>query len=760
MANKNQKKKEKENKNRLKRFILWFWGIFLFLVLIVVLVFVLIWNGKLGFMPSFEELENPKTNLASEIISCDGVIIGKYFYENRTNVSFAELSPELVNALIATEDARFYEHSGIDFRSLGRVAFGILTFNKKGGGSTITQQLAKNLFPREKQSKLNIALIKFKEWVVAVKLERNYSKEEIMAMYFNTVFFGNNAFGIKAASNVYFDKDPIYLNADEAALLVGMLKAPSYYNPRNHYDRAVARRNIVLKQMNKYDYLTNEIYDSLTQVPINMSHFRRIDHTTGLAKHFRELIRKQMTAWCKTHLKEDGSSYNLYSDGLKIYVTIDSRYQKYAEEAVEEYLGGVLQPEFFKHWKGHKYAPFVFNDNVAAKEVQGLLNTAMKRSERYRMMKQDGASQDSIIKAFNTPYKMTVFSWKGDIDTIMTPMDSIRYYKFFLRTGLMSVEPSTGYVKAYACGPDYNHFQYDNVTQMQRQVGSTFKPFVYTLAMQEGNMSPCSRVPNVQVSIPLEDGTFWEPRNDSKDKLGEEVTLKWALANSNNWITGHLIKRYGPEPVIQMTRKMGVKSEIPPYFAISLGTADLSLYEMVGAMNTFANKGVYIEPIFILKITDRNGNLIESFVPNKEEAVDEETAYLMIELMKGVVESGTGVRLINRYALTNPIAGKTGTTQNNSDGWFMGLTPNLVTGVWTGCEDRAAHFRTLALGQGANTALPIWAIYMKKLYADPKINLYKGDFEKPLKPLSVEVDCDKYDKQNQNEDFFDFDDEF
>ncbi|MDL2238841.1 transglycosylase domain-containing protein [Bacteroidales bacterium OttesenSCG-928-K22] len=759
MANtkKSDSKKKKKKYSIPKKFILWFWGIFAFLALVIIIIFALIWNGRLGFMPSFEELENPKTNLASEIISSDGVVLGKYFYENRTNVSFSELSPDLVNALIATEDARFYEHSGIDFRSLGRVAFGVMTFSHKGGGSTISQQLAKNLFPRENHGKLGLVIVKFKEWVVAVKLERNYSKDEIIAMYFNTVFFGNNAFGIKAASNVYFDKDPIYLNAEESALLVGMLKAPSRYNPRNNYERAVARRNVVLKQMNKYDYLSNNVYDSLVQVPINMSHFRKIDHTTGLAKHFRELIRKEMTTWCRTHFKEDGTQYNLYSDGLKIYVTIDSRYQKYAEEAIEEYLGGVLQPDFFKHWKGQKNAPF---EKVTSKEIESLMDASMKRSERYRELKKEGVAMDSIRKVFDTPVNMTVFSWKGDIDTIMSPMDSIHYYKYFLRTGLMSMEPTTGYVKAYACGPDYNYFQFDNVTQMQRQVGSTFKPFVYTLAMQEGNMSPCSTIPNVQVSIALEDGTFWEPRNDSKDKLGEEVTLKWALANSNNWITGHLIKRYGPEPVIQMAKKLGVKSEIPPYYAISLGTADLSLYEMVGAMNTFANKGVYIEPIFILKITDRNDNIIESFVPHKEEVVAEETAYLMVELMKGVVESGTGVRLINRYNLRNPIAGKTGTTQNNSDGWFMGLTPELTTGVWTGGEDRAVHFRSLALGQGANTALPVWAIYMTKLYNDKNINLYQGDFDKPLKPLSVEIDCDKFDQRNQHEEIFNFDEVF
>ncbi|MCK9302920.1 MAG: transglycosylase domain-containing protein [Bacteroidales bacterium] len=753
--------KTKKQTKKLRKFILWFWSIILIGILILVLIFSLIWNGKLGFMPSFAELENPNTNLASEIISADGVIIGKYYYENRTNITYEELSPEVVNALVATEDARFFEHSGIDFKALGRVFFGVITFSHKGGGSTISQQLAKNLFPRDNRNITELVLVKLKEWVVAVKLEKNYSKEEIIAMYFNTVFFGNNAYGIKAAANIFFDKEPIDLTSEEAALLVGILKAPSMYNPRNNYDKAIYRRNVVLHQMNKYNFINDSVYDTLVRQPINLSHFKKQDHTTGLAKHFRELVRLKMNEWCKTHYKADGSPYNLYSDGLKIYTTIDTRYQKHAEEAIEEYIGGELQPLFFKHWKNDPNAPFVFDAKDRKASIDHLMNTAMNRSERYRIMKKDGVDMDSIYKAFNTPCKMTVFSWKGEIDTVMTPMDSIRYYKHFIRTGLMSVEPHTGYVKAYACGPDYNYFQFDNISQMQRQVGSTFKPFVYTLAMQEGGLSPCSKMPNVQVSVMASDGKLWEPKNDSKEMVGEEVTLKWALAHSNNWISGHLIKRYGPEAVIEIARKMGVKSDIPPVYSIALGTADLSLYEMVGAMNTFVNKGVYIEPIYILKITDNNGNVLETFAPHQEEAVNEETAYLMVELMKGVVESGTGIRLRYRYGLNNPIAGKTGTTQNNSDGWFMGLTPNLVSGVWCGCEDRSAHFKTLALGQGANTALPVWAVYMTKLYNDKSINLYRGDFEKPIKPLSVETDCDKYDSlMNLNEKIINFDEDF
>ncbi len=749
-------------RNPLKIFLLVFWGIILAGILAMTLLFVMISKGKMGFMPSFEELENRKESLATEIISADGVILGKYYFQNRSNVDYDEISPNLVNALIATEDVRYYEHSGIDFRSLGRVFVGVITMNPRGGGSTITQQLAKNLFPREDKNTVQLVLAKLKEWVVAVKLERNYSKDEIIAMYFNTVFFGNNAYGIKAASNIFFDKEPIDITIEEAAVLVGVLKAPSAYNPRTNIERSTDRRNVVLGQMYKYNYLSQPLYDSLVEMPINMAHFRRQDHTTGIAKHYREMIRAQMTDWCATHYKADGTPYNLYADGLRIYVTLDSRYQKYAEEAVEEYIGGTLQPAFFQHWKGDKNAPFVFEPNVQDAEIAKLMNSAMKRSDRYKNMKKEGYDEKDIRKAFDKLVEMSVFSWKGEKDTVMSPWDSIRYNKMYLRTGMVSIEPTTGHVKAYVCGPDYNYFQYDNITQMRRQVGSTFKPFLYTLAMQEGEFSPCSRVPNVQVSIQTPTGDLWEPRNDSKRNIGEEVTLKWALAQSNNWISAYLIKRYGPEPVIAMARKMGVKSPIPSVYSIALGTADLSLMEMVGALNTFVNKGVYIEPIFIEKICDNEGNVLEHFIPKREEAVDEQTAFLMLELMKGVVESGTGVRLRNVYGMHHPIAGKTGTTQNNSDGWLMGLTPQLVSGVWTGCEDRAAHFKSLAQGQGANMALPVWAIYMNKLYADPELNITKNNFEPPRQPLTVEIDCDKYDQQQQqqHDDYYDFDEDF
>ena len=745
----------------LHKFQRWFWGVIICGTFILTLLFFMISKGWLGFMPSFEELENKKESLATELITTDGEVIGKYYYENRSNVTFADISPNLVNALVSTEDVRFYKHSGIDFRAMGRVVFGILTLHSRGGGSTITQQLAKNLFPRENTNIFKLFLVKMKEWVVAVKLEHNYSKDEIIAMYFNTVFFGNNAYGVEAASNIFYSKEPSEITADEAAVLVGLLKAPSAYNPKNHMEKSTARRNIVLHQMYKYDYLSKDEYDSLSNIPIDMSHFKSEDHNSGLARNFREMIREKMIDWCKNHYKSDGTPYDLYSDGLKIYVTLDSRYQRYAEEAIAEYIGGTLQPAFFKQWQGVTNAPFVFDKSVADEEIAKLMTSAMHRSDRYKEMKKDGYSENEILKVFHTPVPTTAFSWNGDFDTVMSPWDSIRYYKMFLRTGLVSIEPHTGYVKAYACGPDYNYFQFDNISQMQRQVGSTFKPFIYTLAMQEGEFSPCSRVPNVQVSIMTPEGTLWEPKNDSKEHIGEEVTLKWALAQSNNWISAYLIKRYGPEPVIAVARKMGIKSDIPHVYSIALGTADLSLMEMTGAMNTFANKGVYIEPTFIIKICDNNDNTLESFVPKQDEAIDEQTAYLMIALMKGVVESGTGVRLRYRYGLGYPIAGKTGTTQNNSDGWFMGLTPNLVSGVWTGCEDRACHFKSMALGQGANMALPVWAIYMKKIYDDPSLNFYKGDFEKPSKPLTVEIDCDKYDQDLKDKnDTYNFDEDF
>jgi penicillin-binding protein 1A len=727
-----------------KKYIKSFWIAFVSSIAFIFLLFFSLSVGLFGKMPSFEELENPKSNLATEILSSDGKVLGKYYVENRSNVHFQDLSPNVVNALIATEDARFEEHSGVDIKAIFRVIFGVVTGSSRGGGSTISQQLAKNLFPRKKdRNPIETAIIKFKEWITAIKLERNYSKDEILAMYLNTVDFGSLSFGIKSASRTYFNKTPAELTAEEAAMLIGMLKAPTYFSPVRNTQRSFERRNTVLNQMRKYDYITDSEYDSLKLIPIDLTKYRIQDHTAGPATYFREYLRGVLTEWCNTHQKEDGATYNLYKDGLKIYTTINYQMQLYAEEAVKQYIGKELQPLFFKHWKGHPNAPFAFDKGFEKNEIQKLMTQAMRRSERYAHLKSQNFSDSDILRDFKTPIRMKIFSWKGEIDTVMSPMDSIRYYKHFLQAGLMSVDPHTGYVKAYVGGIDYKHFQYDHVIASKRQVGSTFKPFLYTLAMQEGE-TPCTTYPNIQPVLELGDGTVWAPDNSNDDRKGEEVTLKWALANSNNWISGQLMKKYSPQDVIHIARKMGVTSEIPAVYSIALGSADLSLYEMAGAMGTFANKGVYVEPIFITRIEDKNGNVLQTFVPKQQEAISEETAYLMVMLMKGVVEVGTGVRLRYKYGFDNPIAGKTGTTQNQSDGWFMGITPDLVTGVWVGCEDRAAHFRSLDLGQGANTALPVWALYMKGVYSDPSLGLTKSDFTPPAKGMNVSFDCDKY----------------
>ncbi|MDP2423333.1 MAG: transglycosylase domain-containing protein [Bacteroidales bacterium] len=756
-----------------------FWAVYFSTLGFVLLLFVAISLGLLGFMPSFEELENPKSNLASEVISADQELLGKYFIENRSNIHYSDLSPNLINALIATEDIRFTRHSGIDSRAFARVALSLLTGTNKGGGSTITQQLAKNLFPRKaNRTFVGMILIKLKEWVVAVKLERNYSKEEILAMYLNTVDFGSQSFGIKSAAKTFFNKPPSDLSIDESALLVGILKAPSWFSPVRNPGRALERRNVVLRQMLKYKIITGQEFEALHQKPIDMSNYMLQDHVAGLAPYMREYLRMTMNAgkpedskytsreryeedsaqwvnnplygWINKNIKPDGSRYNLYKDGLKIYTTINSRMQRYAEEAVTEHLAADIQPAFFRHWKGSTHAPFDFDRMMASNEIAKILEQSKLRTDRWRNLQRAGMATDSINMVFNTPIPMKIFTWAMDRDTIMSPMDSIRYYKFYLRAGLISVEPQTGFVRAYVGGINYKHFQYDQVKMGRRQVGSTFKPFLYTLAMQEGEYQPCSKVPNVQQSFPLPNGDKWEPKNSSDYKENQMVTLKEALANSINWVSAFLIKRYPPEAVVKMTRKMGVTAPIDAVPAICLGTPDLSLYEMAGAMATYANKGVFIEPIFVSHIEDKNGNIIFRFMPRTQEAMSEETAYLMLELMKGVVESGTGVRLRYKYGLNNPIAGKTGTTQNQSDGWFMGLTPDLTTGVWVGGEDRSIRFRTITLGQGANLALPIWAIYMKKIYADKEINLPQGDFERPEQGLQVETNCEEYEKQQKN----------
>ena len=746
---KKKKTKQQGQSNAIKNL----WIIFGSVLLFIILFFICVAVGIFGTMPSFDELENPRTNLATEIISADGKILGTYHVENRSNVRYAELSHYMPEALISIEDERFTEHSGIDERALFRVAFGVLTGRKKGGGSTITQQLAKNLFPRgENLSKPKLVLRKFQEWITATKLEHNYSKEEIIAMYLNTVAFGHNAFGIRAAASTFFDKKPIEMNIQECALMAGVVNAPTRYSPIRNPENSIGRRNLVLQKMAENGFITQAECDSVSQIPLDMSHFNIRDHNTGQATYFREFLRGELNNWAKNTTRADGTPYNIYRDGLRIYTTIDSRMQRYAEEAVQEFMGKELQPLFNSHWKGYKNAPF---SNLTADEIDHILETAMKRTDRYRSMKNAGVPYDSIKAEFNRPVRMTVFSWDGPIDTVMTPMDSIRYYKGFLQASLISIESRTGHVKAYVGGLDYRFFKYDHVTQARRQVGSTFKPFLYSYAMGDSEFTPCTKIPNIPYNIELPDGRFWSPSNGGGG--GGEITLKSALAQSNNWISAYLMNHYGPEAIITHVRRMGVESPIDAVPSICLGSCDLKLIEMVGAMSTFANKGVYIKPMFITRIEDKNGNVIQRFTPEESEAMNEVAAYKTIELMKGVVQSGTGVRLRSLYGFTNPIAGKTGTTQKNSDGYFMGITPDLTTGVWVGAEDRSVHFRSTRLGQGSHTALPIWAIYMKKVYADKDLNISKGDFPKPYAPgVDLNFNC----WQDNDDEGIEFIDEF
>ena len=749
MNDNNKKKAGKKPKTAVQKL----WIAFGCLLAFLILFFICVATGIFGTMPTFDELENPKTNLATEIYSCDGKLLGSYYVENRSNVRYSELSPYLPEALISIEDERFTEHSGIDEKALFRVAFGVLTGKKKGGGSTITQQLAKNLFPRgENLSTPRLVLRKFQEWITATKLEHNYSKEEIIAMYLNTVAFGHNAFGIRSAAKTFFDKTPKQLSIEESALMAGVVNAPTRFSPIRNPERSLNRRNLVLQKMAENGFITQAECDSISQIPLDMSHFGIMDHNTGQATYFREFLRGELNEWAKNTKNFDGKPYNIYRDGLKIYTTIDSRMQRYAEEAVSEFMGKELQPMFFNHWKGYKNAPF---SNITADEIDHIMETSVKRTERYRSLKEEGVCWDSILAEFNRPVPMTIFSWEGPIDTVMSPMDSIRYYKWFLQASLISIESHTGHVKAYVGGLDYRFFKYDHVTQARRQVGSTFKPFVYSLAMQEGEYTPCTRIPNIPYNIQLPDGRIWSPGNSGGG--GGEISLKNALAQSNNWISAYLMNQFGPEAVIGMARRMGVESPIDAVPSICLGVCDLKLIEMVGAMSTFANQGVYVKPMFITKIEDKNGNVIQRFSPEESEAMSELTAYKMIELMKGVVQSGTGIRLRSLYGFNNPIAGKTGTTQKNSDGYFMGITPDLTTGVWVGAEDRSVHFRSTRLGQGSHTALPIWAMYMKKVYNDSDLNISKGDFPKPYAP-GVDLDFNCW--QSEGDESIEYIDEF
>lgn len=733
------------------------WLLKLFLGGIVFIFTMLLFSG-LGFfgkLPSFEELENPENNLATEIISSDGKTLGKFYRENRTPVKYRELPPDLIKALIATEDERFYDHSGIDARGTARA---IVALGSKGGASTITQQLAKMLFTKTASSNIIMRLVqKSKEWVIALQLERHYTKEEIITMYLNKYDFGHNAVGIRSASRIYFGKEPIDLKIEEAAMLVGMCKNSSLYNPIRRPEMVTDRRNTVFSQMEKNDFLTEDEQDSLKALPLRLD-VNLEGHSDGLATYFREYLRDFMKNWIEDHPKEDGSSYNIYRDGLKIYVTLDYRMQKYAEEAVQEHMSN-LQKAFDKTIAKNKTAPFY---DLTEDEIQKTMMQAMKRSDRWRKMKAAGSSNDEILASFRKPAEMRIFSWKGDIDTVLTPYDSIRYYKHFLQTGLLSVDAETGQVKAWVGGINYKHFQFDHVKQGKRQVGSTFKPFVYATAINQLHISPCDKFPNTPYTIPsgkyglIED---WTPKNSS-NRYGGMLNLKSALANSVNVITANLIDQVTPQNVITLANNLGIESKIPNAPSIALGSLDLSIYEMVGALNTFTNKGMYIKPYMITRIEDKNGTVLEEFAPQTKEVMSEEIAYTIINLMEGVTQSGSGVRLRSSgasypdkivtgypYSFKNPIAGKTGTTQNQSDGWFIGMVPNLSTGVWVGAEDRAVHFPDLNRGQGATMALPIWALYMKKCYADKDLQVSTGSFKRP-EMLNINVDCYGQDEES------------
>jgi penicillin-binding protein 1A len=701
-------------------------------------------------LPSVEELQNPKSNLATVVYSSDMKVLGKYYTENRINVRYYELDEDLVNALIATEDARFHDHSGIDLKALGRSASGVLTGNSnKGGGSTLTQQLAKMLFPRKKLSKPEMVLQKMKEWIIAARLEKNYTKDEILAMYLNKFDFLHLAVGVKSAAQIYFNRTQDSLEIQQAAMLIGMAKNPALFDPLRRPDTTLHRRNVVMNQMVKYGYLSKEKYDSLKTLPLGLV-FRPEDHNDGPAPYFREYLREYfLKKWCENHINpETNKPYNIYKDGLKIYTTLDSRMQRYAEEAVNEHMTD-LQKLFTKECKTKRNAPFAWNVNK--EQIENIMVSSMKRSDRYRSLKNSGLTKEQIREEFNKPVPMTVYSLRGEIDTVMTPWDSIRYYKSFLHTGFCAIEPSSGYVKAWVGGVNHKHFKFDHVKVGKRQVGSTFKPFVYALAIQEG-YSPCHQVPNVRTCIEIPGQPAWCPDNSDGDKgTGKMVTLRYALAGSINYVTAWVMKQFGPNAVINLVRRLGITSAIEAVPSIALGTPDVSVFEMVAANATFANKGTYIEPTFITRIEDKNGKILEEFIPKTDEVMSEEKAYVMIQLMKGVVDYGTGMRLRFKYGLRTEIAGKTGTTQNNADGWFMGLTPDLVAGAWTGGEDRSIHFNSTNEGQGASMALPIWGKFFQKVYADPSLKVSKKPFVKPTNMGNIELDCSKYDQESMRE---------
>ena len=758
-----------------KKIIKWFWVLFTTPILLVAALIFSVW--MFADIPSFEELENPQSNLATQVIAEDGEILTTFHIENRSYVSYEELSPHLVHAAVATEDSRFYRHSGIDFESLARVLVKTVLggSSSQGGGSTITQQLAKTLYPRQDVSSkkpgvstLKMVWIKLKEWVTAVKLERSYTKDEIMNMYMNQIFFGSNAYGIKAAAQTFFGKSPIDLTVEEAATLVGMVNKPTRYNPALNPDKSLARRNLVISRMEQNGFLTKEEADSIQQIPITLS-YQIQDHNAGIGPYFRDMLRRTMNAkepkrssytqyedyvvdsllwaddafygWLNKNTKSDGTKYDLDRDGLRIYTTINYKMQKYAEEAVAEHLGEDLQKTFDRHLKWNRNKPFA--SDIDQKTIDQLMKQARRWSDRYRIMKANGASESDIRKSFTEPVRMRLFSWnkKGYIDTVMTPDDSIKYYKGHLRAAFMAIEPHSGFVKAYVGGPNYRYFKYDNVRQGKRQVGSTIKPFLYTLAMQEG-MSPCDRVVNVPQTFLVGD-TTWTPKSTDKDEwIGQTVTLKWGLTKSSNNISAYLMKQYGPEAMVEMMRKMGIGCYLDPVNPLCVGSADISVYEMVAAYNTFPSKGVYASPIFVTRIEDNLGNVLGEFTNRKKEAISDYTAYLMANLMQGVVNSGTGVRLRAKYGLKGEIAGKTGTTNDQSDGWFIGYTPTLTAGVWVGAEDRQVHFESLSLGGGSNMALPIWGIFMKKVLADGTLGVYETDQFIAPPGITLNLNCD------------------
>lgn len=780
MANKsNVNPSAKKEGNR--KWVIIFW---LFILLPPGALLIMIFLASKSDLPTFEQLENPKLSQATEVYSADHQLLGKYYSINRNNVKYDEISPKLIAALISTEDERYYSHSGIDFRSLPRVVYGVLTGNSSaGGGSTITQQLSKLLFHKRPENKLERVFQKFQEWVISTRLERQYTKNEIIAMYLNQFDFIHNAVGIKSASSIYFDTSPDSLKIEEAATLVGMLKNPALYNPLRRLQLTLERRNVVLYQMKRNEKLSQEDYDSLKTLPLEL-HFTLQTHDEGPAPYFRAELKKELKRILNSkdsisgayfYPKSDSTPYNIYLDGLKVYTTINSKMQEYAESAVKKYIGGELQGLFSKNVARNKLAPFSNDLDMAA--VKRIINRAIKRTDRYRYMKKhfEGTVPDDSLKlAFNSPVAMRIFTWKGEVDTILSPLDSIFYYKSFLQAGMISIDPHTGFVKAWVGGIDFKHFKYDHVKQGKRQVGSTFKPFVYATAIRSG-FSPCYEIPKVPTTF--EAGRFglvedYTP-TDPDGRYGYMVSLKYGLANSINTITAWVMYQFGPEAVVKLAYNMGIKSKLDAVPSLSYGVTDLSLHELTSALGTLANKGVHIDPIIISRIEDKNGNVIYSARPKMNEAMDEQTAFAMISLMRGTVDgvynayadahpdmgakTGTAMRL--RFDLPSRdydgfprkyvIACKTGTTQNQSDGWFIGITPDLISGVWVGADDRSVHFSSLSLGSGTNMALPIWAYYMKDVYADSTIILEKERFEPPENGLSIEVDCDTYSKNNK-----------